>query len=221
MQSHLVLLVVVVLASCDRSRARAPSDERERLPSSEVTASDAVVAEPDVSEGSTGVDGPTFPKLGVEGHAAPKVADFTITLERTACFGWCPMYEVVVTGDGNVKYTGSKFVVREGEVNARIEPARLVPILQELEGFDVWNRAHTCDSVIMDTPSTVVTLRLGDRVRELRDAFNGRSCSDADAEKAAWHRTIDRIGEMVDEVAHTEQWIGTEEQRKERFMSQR
>lgn len=221
MHRHLVLLVVLVFLGCDGSRARPPSDETTRVPSSEVSASDAVAAQPEASESSPAADDTTFPKLAVPGHAAPKLAAFTITLERTACFGWCPMYEVVVAGDGTVKYAGSKFVLREGEATSRIEPARLVPILQEFESLDVWNRAHTCDSVIMDTPSTVVTLRLGDRSRELRDAFNGRSCSDGDPEKAAWHRTIDRIGALVDEVVHSEQWIGTEEQRNERFRSQR
>src|SRR6187200_1158641 len=38
-----------------------------------------------------------------------------IGLERTACFGKCPIYSVVIKSDGSVQYTGEKFVERLGK----------------------------------------------------------------------------------------------------------
>jgi hypothetical protein len=36
--------------------------------------------------------------------------DFVIKLERTSCFGECPVYSVNIDARGNVTYEGTKFV---------------------------------------------------------------------------------------------------------------
>jgi len=37
-----------------------------------------------------------------------------VTLERTACFGYCPTYKVTLRRDGSISYNGIKFVEPEG-----------------------------------------------------------------------------------------------------------
>jgi hypothetical protein len=37
-----------------------------------------------------------------------------VTLERTACFGYCPTYKVTLRRDGTISYNGRKFVELEG-----------------------------------------------------------------------------------------------------------
>ena len=41
-----------------------------------------------------------------------------ITLERTTCFGVCPVYTLTIYGDGRVVYEGTRFVRTEGERTA-------------------------------------------------------------------------------------------------------
>jgi len=44
-----------------------------------------------------------------------------ITLERTGCLGFCPVYEIKITCDGLVHYLGRAFVEKIGEYNWNID----------------------------------------------------------------------------------------------------
>jgi hypothetical protein len=43
-----------------------------------------------------------------------------ISLERTPCFGACPVYSVVIKSDGTLRYHGSRFVKRLGNETGKV-----------------------------------------------------------------------------------------------------
>lgn len=158
---------------------------------------------------------PTFPGLAeTPGGPAPGIADVEITLERTWCLGTCPVYTVRVRGDGSVRYEGSKYVLRTEPVESRIDPARLEPILRELEALDYLRHEHRCRGKMRDSPGTGVKLLVGKTSRRFVDMRYGRECGqDATSLDTMWHANVDRIGKLIDEVVGAEQWIGTPAQR--------
>lgn len=162
---------------------------------------------------------PTFPGLAeTKGGRAPRIADVELTLERTWCLGTCPVYSVRVGGDGSVRYEGSKYVLRTEVVESRIDPARLEPILREMEALDYLRHEHRCRSKMRDSPGTGVKLLVGKTSRRFVDMHSGRECGQVATElDTIWHASVDRIGKLVDELVQSEQWIGTLEQRRELF----
>lgn len=50
----------------------------------------------------------------------PKHGVSEIGLERTVCFGTCPVYTVILKSDGTVKYVGEEHVQRKGTRTGRI-----------------------------------------------------------------------------------------------------
>lgn len=67
--------------------------------------------------------------------SAPAGAGFdAVTLERSACYGFCPVYTVDVHADGTVKYVGKEHVavagVRDGRITAA-DVARLGAMLRQ------------------------------------------------------------------------------------------
>ena len=60
-------------------------------------------------------------------------ADVTITLERTACYGTCPVYKLTITGDGMVVYEGRDFVEVKGEQTSSISPAQVQDLVDAFE----------------------------------------------------------------------------------------
>jgi hypothetical protein len=52
-------------------------------------------------------------------------AEILITLERTGCYGACPIYKVAIHGDGSVIYEGQNFVRIVGRQERRIDPAEV------------------------------------------------------------------------------------------------
>jgi hypothetical protein len=58
---------------------------------------------------------------------------FVIKLERTSCFGECPVYSVSIDARGNVAYEGTKFVRVEGRERDRIPTSRVAALLATAE----------------------------------------------------------------------------------------
>ncbi len=56
--------------------------------------------------------------------AAQENSQPVITLERTACFGACPVYTLSIYADGTVVYNGERFVDVEGEQTTQHRPGR-------------------------------------------------------------------------------------------------
>ena len=72
--------------------------------------------------------------------------DFVIKLERTSCFGECPVYSVSIDASGNVAYEGTKFVRVEGRQRDRIPTSRVAALLATAERigfFDLRDQYRT------------------------------------------------------------------------------
>lgn len=66
-------------------------------------------------------------------HAEVKARDHGITeigVQRTRCFGSCPVYAVLLTAAGDVAYTGEAFVARLGEHHGTLDPIHFHAVAQ-------------------------------------------------------------------------------------------
>lgn len=55
--------------------------------------------------------------------------DASIRLQRTACFGWCPVYSVTIDARGIVTYEGERSVRVVGRRTARIDASIVAGLL--------------------------------------------------------------------------------------------
>ncbi len=130
-------------------------------------------------------------------------APIEITLERTACFGSCPVYTVTIAGDGSVSYEGRWYVGVTGKQGAHIDPAAVRALVHGFEAIDFFSLRDSYRSVenadgsvteVTDLPTTFVSLRLGDRVKRVEDYFGGP-------------KALRDLEDRIDEVAGTRKWI--------------
>jgi hypothetical protein len=108
------------------------------------------------TEGNARAEAPAPPELD------PRT--ITVTLERTPCFGWCPVYAVALAPDGGVAFraTGA-----EGELVRRwkIQPESVVQLGRDFAqaGFfrtsDVVPPLPACGSAATDHPTIVLEVR--------------------------------------------------------------
>lgn len=136
--------------------------------------------------------------------AAPQAGP-TVTLERTPCFGTCPVYTVSISRAGEVMFNGKRHVADTGQATAMISPERVDSLLGELEaagyfGFD--------DAYVMDSPAcgmyatdlpTIITSAT--RNGETKTIRHDRGCSAAPPE-------LSQLEQRIDEVAGTGRWVG-------------
>jgi len=110
-------------------------------------------------------DGP--PPAGTGHAAAPGVKDtnsVSVTLDRGACYGTCPIYSVTMLGSGAVTFKGERFVTTEGTATATVSRDT---VRQVLEAFDRASFSSlpssyqpgdsTCPHAATDMPSVNLT----------------------------------------------------------------
>lgn len=66
---------------------------------------------------------------GIEKPTAREVAGFSVYLHRQGCPSLCPVYAVLVRGNGAVEYEGVAFVATEGSRRTTLDPLALQALL--------------------------------------------------------------------------------------------
>lgn len=142
---------------------------------------------------------------GGDGSSSARRATKVITLERTQCFGTCPMYKLTIFSDGRVSYDGMKYVKKVGKASGRISRAKLDELVLEFNNIKYFNLPDsfqpgekTCPQEATDMPSAITSF-----------TWRGRS-------KTIWHyhgcrgpstlELLTKLENKIDEVVNVKQW---------------
>src|SRR4029077_12376057 len=101
--------------------------------------------------------------------AAPVPADTRISLERTACFGACPIYTVTITGDGQVTFNGRRFVRVTGEQHGTASMADVAHLAAMVEAGHFSCLQDAYRARVTDLPSQIITLERGGQTKTVTD----------------------------------------------------
>lgn len=80
----------------------------------------------------------------------PEVSVTRIGLERTPCFGRCPVYTVIIHQDGTFRYEGTENVERIGSHTGRVDTLELTQVFRYIEAINFFDLADTYRAEIMD-----------------------------------------------------------------------
>ena len=75
-------------------------------------------------------------------------------IERTPCYGRCPVYVVKIYQSGFATYTGERFTDKIGDYTAKIKKEDIEKIITKAEGIDYFNLEEKYDKNVTDLPST-------------------------------------------------------------------
>lgn len=129
----------------------------------------------------------------------------TVTLERTPCFGTCPVYALTLTSDGRVVFEGRRFVDSIGTFTAHIAASAFDALLHQFDEqqfFTLDDRyvmgEKNCQPYATDAPTAIssITAR-GQTKRVEHDA----GCASAPAR-------LQEIERAIDQAAGVARWIG-------------
>jgi len=108
-----------------------------------------------------------YPRFSSETAPATNFKNVVITMERSVCFGTCPVYKLTIFGNGNVVYNGEKFVKVVGEQTTKIPEDKIRELISEFykTGFFSLKEKYIekCDIRgcvrVTDLPTTIVSIR--------------------------------------------------------------
>src|SRR6188768_2297444 len=112
------------------------------------------------------------------------------TLERTGCYGECPVYRLTVNADGSVVYVGTRWVKVLGRQVYKISEAQLAELQAAFERAN-FNQLHDYDKVeSTDDDWAHISIRRGSGFKRVRH-YHGDNA--APAALAALEDEFDRI----------------------------
>ena len=133
--------------------------------------------------------------------------DLMITLERTACYGFCPVYKLTITADGAVVFNGRRFVKQEGAtVKSVISREGLKQLMAEFDRVkffsledDYMDNPRVCAENWTDSPSAFTSIRIDGKSKTVRH-YHG--CRGPKVPKE-----ITELENKIDEIVNTAQWL--------------
>lgn len=136
---------------------------------------------------------------------APVAARPAISLERTPCFGGCPVYTISVSPSGQVTFEGKAHVRQLGTASGQIPRQQVDSLLVEMERAGYFGFASryavseaSCGRYVTDLPSAISAATLRGRTKRIE---HDHGCGGAPGALAV-------LEKRIDEVLGSEQWIG-------------
>lgn len=127
--------------------------------------------------------------------------DAVITLERTPCFGTCPVYTVTIFEDGTVIYEGNRFVSVTGKQTGEIPPETVAAMLTAFKdvGYFDWNEAYDLQDV-SDLPTVITSVMSADVTHRIAHYTGDHTAPLA----------LSFLEQWIDEMTNTPLWTGVQ-----------
>lgn len=92
-----------------------------------------------------------------------------IKIERTMCYGNCPVYSVIVDNKGNITYNGEMFVYKSGRHHWKISKKKVKQLNDLIDSFDFKSFKYEPEGgFITDQPSCITTVKyLDGQIKEI------------------------------------------------------
>ena len=123
------------------------------------------------------------------------LSSVVITLERTPCFGTCPVYRVTVHGDGQVTYVGEMFVEVTGTETYQIPEADVRELVSAFVSLNYFSLDDEYVSRATDLPSTTTSITIGGTTKTVFHYGDGPG-------------NLIQLENRIDELAQTKDLIG-------------
>ena len=137
-----------------------------------------------------------------------KLSELSITLERSECFGTCPVYSVTIRGDGSVTYRGEKYVAVAGKEKSQVPRDKVIELLDEFyarrffdmqEVYFIGNQTRVLEDgtvealsiLSSDVPSAVLTFKINGYVKRVE------WCCQAPADLDSLARKVDSVSGTI------------------------
>jgi len=143
--------------------------------------------------------------------------DLVITLERTACFGWCPSYTLTIKAEGTITLTPLGGVYRgQGKepalpLKGTIEADRLTQLVSEFHKIRFYSlrgrygraekseRSSSCPEYSTDSPSATISIAENGRRKTVSHYLGCKGAKILD--------DLEALENKIDELSNSQQWI--------------
>jgi len=97
--------------------------------------------------------------------------ELVISLERTPCYGTCPIYKMKIFSDGSAFYHGERFVEKIGNYEFSVSKETLNYILKKADDIGFFELEDKYTANITDLPKTITFIKNGKNKKRVVDYY--------------------------------------------------
>jgi hypothetical protein len=95
-----------------------------------------------------------------------------ILMSKGECYGYCPVYSIVINGTGKVQFEGKKNVKKQGKFEKQLTEKEISKIFNEFECANFFDFHSEYTAEITDLPTTYLTFEHRDFKKQVMDYYN-------------------------------------------------
>lgn len=132
-------------------------------------------------------------------------ADTKVLLERTMCYGTCPVYKLTIYADGKVEFSGERFVNAIGSHVKTISQEKVALMLTEADSINFFklNGKYDCYEQT-DQPIVEITITKEGNTKKV---VHDHGCLSTNKKELA---ALTKLEDKIDELAEITDWLGNE-----------
>lgn len=130
------------------------------------------------------------------------LAETSITLKRTQCFGSCPAYTVTISGTGEVTWLGDANVAVRGQAKDKIDPKVVMALLDRARAAGFFDLRAVYRGDATDGPTFTITITRGGRTKQVEDYVGAL---------VGMPYEVTLLEQAIDRAARTARWIGPDQ----------
>jgi len=93
------------------------------------------------------------------------------SLSRSACYGYCPTYNLTFKGNGEATYEGLNHVDRIGTYRATVSKDQLINLMKRFKEIKFFELKDLYDDMVTDIPTYTVSYTLNGKTKQVVDRF--------------------------------------------------
>jgi hypothetical protein len=122
----------------------------------------------------------------------------TITLERTACHGTCPVYLLTVSDNGTVVFDGREYVKTLGKTMSTIDKAKVAQLVFEFNKINYFSLKDSYQEVtITDQASAITSITTGGKSKTIKHYLGDLNAPSQ----------LKDLENKIDEIVNSALWI--------------
>lgn len=156
--------------------------------------------------------------------------ELSLKMERSGCYGQCPIYDLTVERNGKVTFEGKSYTEIKGKVEDKLTEDQLKRLIAEIEkaNFFSLDNAYSydsknCPSTATDMPGVKLNIKLTDKEKTIdhylgcwenkreetqSNNSNEVKISNEDLTKRIFPQQLYNLENKIDEIVETKRWIG-------------
>lgn len=103
------------------------------------------------------------------GQAEVVQASPMVTLEKTACYGMCPVYKLMIYEDGKALYEGVSHVDKIGQYEQLLPADTIASLIRAFEETNFWSLADEYVADVTDLPVTYLSFQYQGKYKKVKN----------------------------------------------------